>query len=42
MPNSVAEAYLFMLRSSMIPGLGEAMAIAFNQQIEVDEWNWKI
>jgi type VI protein secretion system component Hcp len=40
MPNSVAEAYLLILRPSYVPVVGEAVPIPFNEQIEIDEWNW--
>src|ERR1019366_6139004 len=40
MSNSVAEAYLLILRSSMVPVTGEAVPIPFNEQIELDEWSW--
>jgi type VI protein secretion system component Hcp len=42
MPNSVAEAYLLILRPSMIPVVGEAVPIPFNEQIEIDEWDWTL
>lgn len=42
MPNSVAEAYLLILRPSMIPVVGEAVPIPFNEQIEIDEWSWTL
>ena len=42
MSNSVAEAYLLMLRPSMIPIIGEAVPIPFNEQIEIDEWHWEL
>jgi type VI protein secretion system component Hcp len=42
MSNSVAEAYLLILRPSMIPVIGEAVPIPFNEQIELDEWSWKL
>ena len=42
MSNSVAEAYLLILRSSMVPVIGEAVPIPFNEQIELDEWTWKL
>ena len=31
-----------MIRKSGLPILGEAMALPFNQQVEVLDWNWKI
>ena len=41
MPNSVAEAYLLILRpTSYMPVVGEAVPLPFNEQIEIDEWNW--
>lgn len=42
MPNSVAEAYLLILRPSLVPVIGEAVPIPFNEQIELDEWSWKL
>ena len=42
MPNAVAEAYLLILRSSMVPVIGEAVPIPFNEQIELDEWGWNL
>jgi type VI protein secretion system component Hcp len=42
MSNSVAEAYLLILRSSMVPVVGEAVPIPFNEQIELDEWSWNL
>ena len=42
MPNSVAEAYLLILRSSMVPVIGEAVPLPFNEQIELDEWSWNL
>jgi type VI protein secretion system component Hcp len=42
MSNSVAEAYLLILRPSMIPVIGEAVPFPFNEQIELDEWTWKL
>jgi type VI protein secretion system component Hcp len=42
MSNSVAEAYLLILRPSFIPVIGEAVPIPFNEQIEIDEWNWTL
>jgi len=42
MPNSVAEAYLLILRSSMIPVIGEAVPLPFTGQIELDEWHWEL
>jgi len=42
MSNSVAEAYLLILRPSMIPVVGEAVPKPFNLQIELDEWHWEL
>src|SRR5215217_3599103 len=42
MPNSVAEAYLLILRSTMIPVIGEAVPMPFMEQIELDEWHWDL
>ena len=42
MPNAVAEAYLLILRSSMVPVIGEAVPLPFNEQIELDEWSWNL
>ena len=42
MSNSVAEAYLLILRSSMVPVIGEAVPLPFNEQIELDEWSWEL
>jgi type VI protein secretion system component Hcp len=42
MPNSVAEAYLLILRPSFVPVVGEAVPIPFNEQIEIDEWSWTL
>ena len=42
MPNSVAEAYLLILRPSMVPVVGEAVPEPFNEQIEIDEWSWTL
>jgi type VI protein secretion system component Hcp len=42
MSNSVAEAYLLIFRSSMVPIVGEAVPIPFNEQIELDEWHWTL
>jgi type VI protein secretion system component Hcp len=42
MPNSVAEAYMLIVRSSLIPVLGEAIPFPFNQQIELDSWEWDL
>ena len=42
MSNSVAEAYLLILRPSMIPVIGEAVPVPFNLQIELDEWHWEL
>jgi type VI protein secretion system component Hcp len=42
MPNSVAEAYLLILRSSFVPVIGEAVPMPFMEQIELDEWHWEL
>ena len=42
MSNSVAEAYLLILRSTMVPVIGEAVPFPFNEQIELDEWSWEL
>ena len=42
MSDSVAEAYLLILRPSMVPVLGEAVPIPFEGQIEIDEWSWSL
>ena len=42
MANSVAEAYLLILRASMVPVIGEAVPLPFTEQIELDEWSWKL
>ncbi len=42
MANSVAEAYLLILRSSMVPVVGEAVPFPFEYQIELDEWSWQL
>ncbi|MEP7300849.1 MAG: type VI secretion system tube protein Hcp [Caldimonas sp.] len=42
MPNSIAEAYLLILRSSMVPVIGEAVPSPFIGQIELDEWHWEL
>lgn len=42
MPQSVAEAYLLILRSSMVPILGEATAFPFTGQIDVSKWHWDL
>lgn len=42
MSNSVAEAYLLILRSSMVPVMGEAVPTPFEFQIELDEWSWQL
>ena len=42
MPNSVAEAYLLILRPSFVPVVGEAVPIPFNEQIEIDGWDWTL
>ncbi len=42
MANSVAEAYLLILRSTMVPVMGEAVPFPFEFQIELDEWSWEL
>lgn len=42
MANSVAEAYLLILRSTMVPVMGEAVPHPFEFQIELDEWSWAL
>lgn len=42
MSNSVAEAYLLILRSTMVPVMGEAVPFPFEFQIELDEWSWEL
>jgi len=43
MSNSVAEAYLLILRPiTLVPVIGEAVPIPFNEQIEIDEWSWTL
>ena len=42
MSDSVAEAYLLILRPSMVPVLGEAVPFPFEGQIEIDEWSWSL
>jgi type VI protein secretion system component Hcp len=42
MSNSIAEAYLLILRPSLVPVVGEAVPIPFNEQIEIDEWSWTL
>lgn len=42
MANSVAEAYLLILRSSGVPVIGEAVPHPFDEQIELDEWSWDL
>ena len=42
MSNSVAEAYLLILRPTMVPIMGEAVPSPFEFQIELDEWSWEL
>jgi type VI protein secretion system component Hcp len=42
MSDSVAEAYLLILRPSRVPVLGEAVPTPFEGQIEIDEWSWSL
>jgi len=42
MSNSVAEAYLLIVRESNVPIFGEAVPIPFTGQIELDSWSWNI
>ncbi len=42
MANSVAEAYLLILRATMVPVIGEAVPLPFTEQIELDEWTWNL
>ncbi|MEO5882938.1 MAG: type VI secretion system tube protein Hcp [Caldimonas sp.] len=42
MSNSVAEAYLLIVRESNVPIFGEAVPMPFTGQIEVDSWTWEI
>jgi type VI protein secretion system component Hcp len=42
MSNSLAEAYLLIVRESNVPVIGEAVPIPFTGQIELDAWSWEI
>lgn len=42
MSNSVAEAYLLIVRESNVPIMGEAVPMPFTGQIELDAWSWEI
>ena len=42
MSNSVAEAYLLIVRESNVPIFGEAVPKPFTGQIELDSWSWEI
>jgi len=42
MSNSVAEAYLLIVRESNVPIFGEAVPMPFTGQIELDAWSWEI
>ena len=42
MSNSVAEAYLTIVRESNVPIMGEAVPIPFTGQIELDSWSWNL
>jgi type VI protein secretion system component Hcp len=42
MSNSVAEAYLLIVRESNVPIFGEAVPKPFTGQIELDSWDWEI
>ena len=42
MSNSVAEAYLLIVRESNVPVFGEAVPVPFTGQIELDSWQWEI
>lgn len=42
MSNSVAEAYLLIVRESNVPIFGEAVPVPFTGQIELDGWSWEI
>ena len=37
-----AEVYLLMIRKSMLPILGEAVAMPFTQQVEILNWDWML
>lgn len=42
MSNSVAEAYLLIVRESNVPIFGEAVPVPFTGQIELDSWSWEV
>jgi len=42
MSNSVAEAYLLIVRESNVPIFGEAVPMPFTGQIELDAWSWEV
>ena len=42
MSNSVAEAYLLIVRESNVPIIGEAVPVPFTGQIELDAWSWDL
>jgi len=42
MSNSVAEAYLLIVRESNVPIMGEAVPFPFTGQIELDSWSWNL
>ena len=42
MSNSVAEAYLLIVRESNVPIFGEAVPVPFTGQIELDSWSWNL
>jgi len=42
MSNSLAEAYLLIVRESNVPIIGEAVPVPFTGQIELDAWSWDL
>ena len=42
MSNSLAEAYLLIVRESNVPIIGEAVPLPFTGQIELDSWSWDL
>jgi type VI protein secretion system component Hcp len=42
MSNSLAEAYLLIVRESNVPIIGEAVPMPFTGQIELDAWSWDL
>jgi hypothetical protein len=42
MANSLAEAYLLIVRESNVPIIGEAVPMPFTGQIELDSWSWDL